>query len=296
MSVPQPFPYQGSKRKIAQAIISLFPDQVDTLIEPFAGSGAVSIAAATHDKTRRFVLNDINAPLMALWKKILTDSESLAKQYESLWFAQQNQESDYYFYIRSEFNKTHQPHYLLYLMARCVKAAIRYNANGEFNQSPDHRRQGMHPATMRKNILLTAKLLGGKTMLLSLDYREALAQVQPLDIVYLDPPYQGVCQKQDPRYVQGLSFESFVETLHDLNSRSISYIVSYDGRTGHKTYGQTLPESLGLSYLEINAGRSSQATLLGRDSVTFESLYLSPALSVRIKHKSAAVQQLALWA
>jgi DNA adenine methylase len=36
-----------------------------------------------------------------------------------------------------------------------------------------------------------------------------------------------------------------------------------------------LPEELGMYRLEVDAGRSTQATLLGRDDVTYESVYLS---------------------
>jgi len=39
-----------------------------------------------------------------------------------------------------------------------------------------------------------------------------------------------------------------------------------------------LPEELGMYRLEVDAGRSTQATLLGRDDVTFESVYLSKNL------------------
>ena len=48
MNVPHPIPYQGSKRGIARLILKYFPDDVDTLIEPFAGSAAVSLAVANH--------------------------------------------------------------------------------------------------------------------------------------------------------------------------------------------------------------------------------------------------------
>ena len=57
------------------------------------------------------------------------------------------------------------------------------------------------------------------------------------------------------------------------------YAVSYDGRTGDKVYGEPMPESLELRHLELKVGRSTQATLLGRDDVTYEGFYLSPALA-----------------
>ncbi len=58
--------------------------------------------------------------------------------------------------------------------------------------------------------------------------------------------------------------------------------VSYDGRTGAKIFGDPLPTALNLKHLEVYAGRSTQATLLGRADVTYESLYLSPALLSRL--------------
>ena len=61
------------------------------------------------------------------------------------------------------------------------------------------------------------------------------------------------------------------------------FVLSYDGRKGSKTYGRTLPEELNLVHLIIEAGRSTQSTLLGQRDVTYESLYLSSALIERIE-------------
>lgn len=280
--VPHPIPYQGSKRNLAPAILSLFPADVQTLYEPFAGSAAVSLAAAQRNLAQRFVLSDRNGPLMELWRAIITTPERIAQQYEELWCAQLGQERAYYDFVRTQFNQTGQPHYFLYLLARCVKAAVRYNANGEFNQSPDNRRKGAQPRTMRMHILGASRLLIHKTQCLTQDYRKVVQQATPDDLVYMDPPYQGVCGKRDPRYSENVLFDAFVATLEQLNQRSISYIVSYDGRTGTKTFGKVLPTYLELQHIEIAAGRSSQATLLGREDHTYESLYVSPALIQRL--------------
>ncbi|HEX6289443.1 MAG TPA: DNA adenine methylase [Herpetosiphonaceae bacterium] len=282
MRIPHPIPYQGSKRKLARAIVACFPERVDRLIEPFAGSAAVTIAAAHHQAAQRFVLNDANAPLMELWRAIIEQPHDLARRYEHLWHEQQGRERSYYDEVRAAFNRAHAPHDLLYLLARCVKAAVRYNAQGAFNQSADHRRKGMRPQTMRQQIVAAAHLLRGRVALAAGDYREALHLATTKDVVYLDPPYQGVWGLRDPRYIQGLACDAFVATLHDLNERSIAYIVSYDGRTGAKHFGQPLPGWLKLTHLEIDAGRSAQATLLRRSSRTIESLYLSEALVRRI--------------
>ena len=77
-------------------------------------------------------------------------------------------------------------------------------------------------------------------------------------------------------------FDEFAQVLETLNARDISYLVSYDGRTGDKVHERQLPKHLNPHLVELQAGRSSQATLLGRNEVTVESLYLSPALTDRL--------------
>jgi DNA adenine methylase len=138
---------------------------------------------------------------------------------------------------------------------------------------------------MRTNIFGVSNLLKGKTEFSSLDYRNVLVKAKTTDLVYMDPPYQGVCGERDSRYFSGIHHGDFLSSLEELNSREIPYIVSYDGRSGDKTFGEPLPASLDLTRVELEAGRSSQATLLGRDEVTYESLYLSSALTDKLNHK-----------
>ena len=278
MKASHPFPYQGSKRNIASDILQYFPSSINTLFEPFAGSAAISIAAAMRGRAKRFYINDLNKALMDLIKKIVEEPEIIADQYVTLWTSQLDNPRLYYDDIREKFNLTGRSDYLLYLLARCVKGSIRYNANGEFNQSPDNRRKGMRPKTMRENILGVSHLLKGKSIFSSRNYRDVLELPTQDDLVYMDPPYQGVCGNRDTRYLAGIQFYEFVAELEELNNKRIRFIISYDGRTGEKMHGKKLPDHLELTHIEIEAGRSSQETLLGRNASTVESLYLSPAL------------------
>lgn len=278
-AVPQPIPYQGSKRQIASEILSRFPEGAARLVEPFCGSAAVSLAAAQRQVLPSFWLNDANAPLMRLWREIIVRPQALAEQYESLWREQEGHEREFFDEVRDLFNQTHQPHYFLYLLVRSVKAVIRYNSRGDFNNSPDNRRRGTRPAEMRRRILAASQLLSGQCRLSHLDYAEVLDHCTPSDVVYLDPPYQGVSGTRDPRYGVKIEHQQFCQQLDSLNRRHCRFLVSYDGRTGDKTFGEALPRELKLTRLEIPAGRSTQATLLGRSQQTYESLYLSPALT-----------------
>lgn len=244
----------------------------------------MTIAAAVNGLGERYHINDLNKPLMDLWRAIIETPDAIAAQYEALWRNQQEDPRAFYDLVRDDFNRTGKPDLFLYLLARCVKGSVRYNSQGEFNQSPDNRRQGMRPETMRLQILGVSYYLKGKTTVTSLDYRDVLDRATPDDLVYMDPPYQGVCGNRDSRYLQNVQFYEFAQALDKLNRRRIRYLVSYDGRTGDKVHGERLPNELNLTLIELYAGRSSQATLLGRNDVTIESLYLSPTLADELAH------------
>lgn len=296
MAIPHPIPYQGSKRILADKILPYFPTHINRLIEPFAGSAAISIAAASGNYAMHYWINDVNEALMLLWHEIIHHPHKLSRLYEELWHKQLGHEKVFYNKVRDRFNQTQRPFYFLYLLARCVKASVRYNANGEFNQSPDNRRKGRKPQTMHQDIVAVSHLMRDRISLSSWDYREVLTHATANDLVYMDPPYQGVSKTSDPRYMMGIVYDDFVDSLLDLNQRHIPYIVSYDGRTGRKSFGTKLPDALNLRLIELDAGRSSQATLLGRQDRTVESLYLSPALVDKITFPDTTVpQQLSLF-
>lgn len=282
MKLPHPIPYQGSKRNLADQILRMFPDSFDNLIEPFAGSAAITIASAYYFKANNFIINDINQPLINLWDTIINNPKSMVKSYHDIWHGQLGNEEAYYYEIRDKFNETKQPEYLLFLLAKCVKAAVRYNAQGGFNQSPDKRRLGRNPSSMRDDILRVSQLLKGKIQIHSTDYQNVLDLATADDLIYMDPPYQGTGVNGGFNYAGNIEFDNFVVSLFELNNNNIPYILSYDGRTGDKTYGSPLPENLNLTKIEINAGRSSQATLLNRSEITYESVFLSPALVSKI--------------
>ena len=294
--VPHPFPYQGSKRGIAKFILPYFPAGLDRLVEPCCGSAAVSIAAATQGLAKRFWLNDLNAPLMALWREIVERPEELVADYARLWRHQQPDMKAFFFHVRKEFNESPHPGHLLYLLARIVKGSVRYNATGAFNQSPDNRRAGMRPSVMRRQILGVHGLLAGRASLSACDFRRVVLDSTPQDLVYLDPPYQGTSQARDRRYCDGVAYDEFVDALRAMNEMGLSYIVSYDGRTGDKAHGRLLPQVLGLHHLYLPAGRSTQATLLGQSRETVESLYLSPALVERIRDSRQQVVKATAYA
>jgi DNA adenine methylase len=273
--VPHPIPYQGSKRRLAAAILShVEAGQYERLVEPFAGSAAVTLAAASSMKFRSFEIGDRLEPLVMLWQRIIDDPEGIASGYEGLWKRERMRPIDEFYEIRSQFNRDRDPAKLLYLLARCVKNAVRFNPSGEFNQSPDKRRTGTKPDAMRKELLAAHRLLHGKTRAVCADFLELFETARAGDFFYLDPPYQGTSEGRDSRYIGGVTRQRMIEGLNVLNERGIPFILSYDGSCGDRTYGDRLPRELA-SRILLDVGRSSQATLNGQDHLTIESLYVS---------------------
>ena len=300
--VPHPIPYQGSKRLLAPAILSFIPKQhFSRLVEPFAGSAAITLAAAKRGLFQRYLIADLLKPLIGIWHEILERPECLSVSYRKLWDSQaEHRATERFNEIRAEFNSDQDPAKLLFLLARCVKNAVRFSTRGQFNQSPDRRRRGMHPDTMKKEIHEAHRLLRDRCGVASADFRDVLRMADRNDLIYMDPPYQGISEGRDRRYIQGVRRAEMIAALEDLSSRGIEYILSYDGHCGAKSYGEPLPKHLNAQRVLLKVGRSSQATLNGRDDITVESIYLSSGLASECASAAVAldafVPQIALFA
>lgn len=281
-STPHIVQYQGSKRNLAPQILQYFPRKFNRLIEPFAGMAAITIAVSKQRRADHYHLNDLNGPLVNVLRESITNPQRLVDDYTRVWNEQLTFDGgsvEHFYKVRDEFNNGNQcAANMLYLLARCVKGSVRYSSTGQFNQSPDKRRMGTNPKNLAKNVFLISSYLKDKTEFTSIDYREVTRNARPGDIVYMDPPYQGVCSSRDSRYFSGIDFNDFVECVEDLNRRGIDFVISYDGTCGDKQYGNDLPNELGLRKIMLNAGLSSQSLLLGKKETTIEALYLSQNL------------------
>ena len=270
------------------------PKRFNRLLEPFSGMAAVSIAVAQERRTGRYFINDLNAPLVRLLETAIEEPEALAENYHALWakqFAYGDDHVQHFYDVRAQFNEgDKRPEHMLYLLARCVKGSVRYGRNGHFNQSPDKRRHGTTPQNVKANAYAISYLLKGKSTFLTFDYRELFEMAKQGDLVYMDPPYQGVTDSQDNRYLSGVPFDEFVAAVETLNRKNVDFLISYDGECGGKIYGEALPSELGCKKILLNAGPSTQATLLGRKAVTFEALYVSRNLS---RHHGEALKSIA---
>lgn len=277
--LPHPIPYQGSKRALASLIAPYVPERIETWFEPFAGSAAMTIWAASQDVAKRYVIGESLEPIAQLWSAIIDHPKKTATRYADLWNGQKPNDHGYFNLVRDRYNRSRDPVDLLYLICRCVKNAVRFNRNGIFTQSVDKRRLGMRPIKMADAIKGTSFLLRGRVEVRVGDWLETVTDATTRDFVYMDPPYLGTTVGRDKRYAHQMPQQRLIDGLGALLARDIRFALSYDGMTGSKEYGPPLPATLGLTRLLLHAGVSSQGTLSGRSEETIESLYLSPGLA-----------------
>ena len=276
--IPHPIPYQGSKRNLAPIIANYVPSEIDTWYEPFAGSAAMTLWMMANSPPRRVIIGDSLDAITQLWVGIIHRPEMIASRYREIWAGQLAGDAGYFNSIRARFNSSRDAVDLLYLMCRCVKNAVRFNAKGQFTQSVDKRRLGMNPDKMENAINGASYLLRGRTEVRSGDWLDTTSDATPADLIYMDPPYFGTSTGNDKRYAEWMSQERLIGGLEAMQVRGIRFLLSYDGMCGDKSYGPPLPSHLGMTHLLLDAGRSSQATLNGSNARTLESLYLSHGL------------------
>jgi DNA adenine methylase len=73
-----PFPYFGSKRLIASTVWEAFGD-VDSYLEPFAGSSAVLLARPANHRKHVETINDIDGYLVNFWRAVSSDPEGVLR-------------------------------------------------------------------------------------------------------------------------------------------------------------------------------------------------------------------------
>jgi len=239
----------------------------------------MTLWAAHRGTAKHYVIGDSLEAIAQLWRAIVVQPQKTAKRYEEIWNGQRPGDTGYFNRIRDRYNAGRDPVDLLYLICRCVKNAVRFNKNGAFTQSVDKRRLGMRPNKMTSAIQGASLVLKGRVEIVSGDWLDTVSCATGHDFIYMDPPYLGTSIGRDKRYAHQMELQRLIEGLRALRRRNLRFALSYDGMTGTKNYGPPLPEDLEMTRLLLHAGKSSQATLNGRDEETVESLYLSPGLA-----------------
>lgn len=261
-----PIKWSGSKRYLAEEIISYFPLQCNTYFEPFLGSGAILLKYLPNKSS----VGDIYDPLIKLWKNIQCNPNWLYDEYVKRYNKFQ-EDTNFYYEIRSKYNSNFDPEDLFFLTRTCYNGLIRFNKEGNFSTSCHFGRSGMKPERVEKLLLKTSLLLS-KVCIMCEDYEEAIKRISTNDFMYLDPPYF----KSKGTYFGNFDESRLFYNLEKLNSKNIKWCLSYDGKTNIDDNVRLIPSYLYKRHIALKSKPSSFRKLKNKkNTMVQESLYLN---------------------
>ncbi len=259
--------WSGSKRPISESVSDTFPSNYDTYYEPFVGGGSILY----EEYPSNAICGDMCKELIGIWKLIRDDPQQVLDFYTKHWKRLQDEGQDVYYEVRSEFNKTRNPLHLFFLTRTCVNGLIRFNNDGDFNNSYHLTRPGIHPKRLGSTIFSWSRRIQGVEFVYG-DYEETTKSATSNDFIYLDPPYFNT----EGMYFGTIDQDRFIEYLRSLNERNIDYALSFDGTSGDTDYTFDFPDWVYEEKFAIKSESSSFKRVLAQrvEEVT-ESLYIN---------------------
>lgn len=187
----QPFlKWAGGKRQLIDEIRRHIPASFGTYYEPFIGAGAVLFAL----RPEVAVVNDINHELVNCYHVIQDSLDELLEDLQT-----HSNDKDYYYKLRDldltrKYNKltpVQRASRLIYLNKTCFNGLFRVNSSGHFNV-PYGRYK--NPKILNEPVLRAVHdyLASHQVTILNTDFEKAVAEANPKDFIYFDPPYDPV--------------------------------------------------------------------------------------------------------
>lgn len=227
--IKSPLNYIGGKYRLLPQILPLFPKQIDTFVDLFAGGLDVAINV----RANHVVCNDINHYVIGVYKffQQYTLDELIKKVHgviKEFGLSKENKEG--YHALREEYNRTHSPLLLFLLVCYGFNHQFRFNSHGEFN-NPFGKNRSSYNANTEKNLRRLHRAINGFEYHASNFRQFDLAFMSVDDFLYADPPYLISCGSYNDgkRGFEGWSRNddlALFEKLDDLNHRGVRFALS----------------------------------------------------------------------
>lgn len=248
--------WAGNKTAIMPKIIKHLPTGA-RLVEPFAGSCAVMMAT----DYPHYLVADINPDLINLYKVIQGNVEFFIEEARFL-FDTRN-DAEFYYATRQAFNLRYsgvieRALYFLYLNRHCYRGVCRYNQSGGFNVPYGNYKKSYFPENEIRAFAEKAK----RATFICASYEETLALLQPGDVVYCDPPYDGTFSgyhtagfTEDDQYRLASILERRSSEGHPVIVSNSDTALTHSLYRNFARYRITAPRSIGVA-----AGEGKSAT------------------------------------
>ena len=176
--------WAGGKHKLVYFIASHLPASRRRLIEPFAGSAALSLAL----EFEAYLLNDNNPDLITLFQTLKSEKQAFIDYARQYFNGGHNQENHFYA-LREQFNHSdnliERAALFVYLNRHAFNGLCRYNSKGQFNVPFGRYRAPYFPEKEMQAFIQKSN----RIEILCGDFQTALQKAGDNDIIYCDPPY-----------------------------------------------------------------------------------------------------------
>ncbi len=268
-NIKSPLNYIGGKYKLLNQIIPLFPTNINTFVDLFAGGCNVGI----NIKADKIIFNDNLTYLIKLFERLQKDNkeeilEHIQKRIDKFNLSQTNEEG--YKKFRDFYNQTKTELDLFVLIAYSFNHQIRFNNSHKFNNPFGKNRSSFNPK-MKSNLLSFIDSLQQKNIQFTNKSFENFnfSTLQENDFVYCDPPYLITTgtYNDGKRGFKGWSEKEEIELLNildNLNKQNIKFalsnVIEHKGKENFLLKEWIDKNSYHINYLDKNYANSNYQT------------------------------------
>lgn len=173
--------WAGSKQKLLSFLRSHIPEDFNTYVEPFLGSGALFFDLAPS----RAILSDANQDLIKTFQAVRDNPQLVEKHIASL-----STDVDKYYEVRrrKQLGRFQRAADFIYLNKLCWNGLYRVNLKGHFNVPYGRNKTGT--VVHKGQLVQCATLLAKSNVRIEWrDFADTLEETEKGDFVFLDPPY-----------------------------------------------------------------------------------------------------------
>ena len=231
MYIKSPLNYTGGKYQLLPMLTQIFPKQINTFVDLFAGGFNVGV----NIKANKIICNDHINYLIDMYQYFKDTSEpdllnSISKRIQKFELNQKNAEG--YNTLRNVYNENQNSLDLFILTCYAFNHQIRFNNNQKFN-SPFGRDRSSYNRKIEENLIRFSRALKEKNIHFSInDFMHIdLSSLGNNDFVYCDPPYlisTGSYNDGNRGFKNWTEKEEkqLLSLLDNLNSRGIKFALS----------------------------------------------------------------------
>lgn len=242
----------GNKQRYANEIVSVFPSAFRRYREPFLGSGAVLGTLAP----KSAVASDAFPSLMEIWQTLSESPDQLKEWYAERWqLLVSGDKVGAYERVKASYNAHPNGADLLFLCRSCYGGVVRFRQADGYMSTPCGAHTPIRPEAFSVRVDEWHRRTSGTKFELK-GYEEAMAEAEPGDLIYCDPPY---VHSQTILYgAQTFSFRRLMEVVDDCKQRGVYVALSIDGskRSGRVECALPIPSGLFERESYVNTGRS----------------------------------------